>query len=638
MRISLRFVVPLALALTAIAYAVVPLVDRLTLNWFVRDLEIRAKLITSTTQEPLAALVREPRAKQKVLHLFERIVQDERIFALGFCDNAGKLAYATRGFPAAVQCPAADAAAHAELLQRPDGPLHVSAHPVALEGETLGSLVIVHDMSFVQRRSEDTKRYVFYLFATIAAIVAVITVVIAEISWRGWVAGIKMLISGEALLRSPEQVRAPELRPIANDLQALVRDLESERRSRDESQVVWGPDALRRILRQDLRGDEVLIVSNREPYIHVRKQNVIEIQRPASGLVTALEPIMRACSGTWIAHGSGSADREAVDAADHVMVPPERPAYRIRRVWLTKEEEQGYYYGFANEGLWPLCHIAHVRPIFRAPDWEHYRTVNRRFADAVVDEARTEDPIVLVQDYHFALLPRLVRERAAARHHHHLLAHPVAESRGVRHPAVARGGARRACWARASSASTRSFTATTFSTPSTAISRRASTARPSPSRTAASRPRCSRYPISIEWPPAALATQPAVDECRSAGARARLGVPPDVLLGVGVDRLDYTKGILERFMAVERLLELEPRWIGKFSFVQIAAPSRSSIDEYQSFDEQGARRWRRRSTDRFGRAGYEPIILLIEHHDATRGLCAATAPPTCATCRACTTA
>lgn len=222
--------------------------------------------------------------------------------------------------------------------------------------------------------------------------VALTTVVIAEISWRGWVSGLKALLAGETLLRSPVgwKSASPELRPIARDLQALVHDLESERRSRDESQTSWGPEALRRILRQDLKGDEVLIVSNREPYLHMRrKDNVMEIQRPASGLVTALEPIVRATSGTWIAHGAGSADRDTVDNHDHVMVPPERPAYRIRRVWLSREEERGYYYGFANEGLWPLRHIAHTQPTFRRQDWEHYRTVNQRFADRFI-EARVD--------------------------------------------------------------------------------------------------------------------------------------------------------------------------------------------------------------------------------------------------------
>src|SRR5262249_14332755 len=154
---------------------------------------------------------------------------------------------------------------------------------------------------------------------------------------------------------SPE-AEAPELKPIARDLAAMVKSLDSERRMRDEAQISWLPETLRTILREDLKGEEILLVSNREPYIHTRRGGEIVVRRRASGLVTALEPVMRACSGTWIAHGSGDADRDVVDAQDRVMVPPEKPAYRIRRVWLTPEEEAGYYYGFSNEGLWPLCH------------------------------------------------------------------------------------------------------------------------------------------------------------------------------------------------------------------------------------------------------------------------------------------
>jgi len=267
----------------------------------------------------------------------------------------------------------------------------VATHPVLVGGTRMGELVIAHDMSFIERRSADTKKYIVYLFAGIGAVIALITVVIAELSWRGWVAGIKALIRGQLHAQSPEP-RAKELKPIARDLEGAVRDLATERRMRDESQMTWVPETLRTILREDLLGDEILIVSNREPYIHVRDGERVKVQRPASGLVTALEPVMRACSGTWIAHGAGSADRDVVDDRDHVKVPPENPSYQIRRVWLTKEEEAGYYYGFANEGLWPLCHIAHTRPVFRASDWEHYRTVNRRFAETVVSESRTPNP------------------------------------------------------------------------------------------------------------------------------------------------------------------------------------------------------------------------------------------------------
>jgi trehalose 6-phosphate synthase len=619
MRLSLRFIVPLGLALAAIAYAVVPLVDRLTLQWFVRDLEIRASTIAAAAQEPVAALVRDPRARQKVQRYFERIVQDERIYALGFCDNADKLVHATSTFPGSELCASASAIAlSGHLVKDVHGPLHVAANAITAEGEKLGTLVIVHDMSFVERRSDDTRKYIVWLFAAIAGVVALITVVIAEVSWRGWVAGMKRIISGEALLGARDSLRqtAPELRPIARDLQALVRDLEAERHARDESQVHWGPEILRGVLREDLKGDEVLIVSNREPYIHVRrKDNVIEIQRPASGLVTALEPVMRACSGTWIAHGAGSADRDTVDRFDHIMVPPEKPAYRIRRVWLSKEEEQGYYYGFANEGLWPLCHIAHTRPTFRAGDWEQYKAVNRRFASVVVDEARTEDPIILVQDYHFALLPRMVRERlprATIIAFWHI-PWPNPEAFGILpwREEVLEGMLGSSILGFHTQFHCNNFFDTVDRFLEARVDRETFTisygGEPTEVR---------RYPISIEWPPAALAGQPPVAEARRT-VRERLGLAPDARLGVGVDRMDYTKGILERFLAVERLLELEPHWVGRFTFVQAAAPSRSTIDEYQNL-EQRVRALAERINARFGSGAYRPIVLRIEHHDAAQ--------------------
>jgi trehalose 6-phosphate synthase len=613
MPLSLRFVVPLALALAAIAYAVVPLVDRLTFQWFVRDLDTRGAAIAKTAQEPLAELVADNEdPKEKVLRYFERIIQDQRIYALGYCDRAGRITYATAAFPADIRCSTSEGSEEKNwVLQRADGPLHISENRiVSADGDSYGELIVVTDMSFVQRRSNDTKKYVLYLFAAIATVVAMITVIIAEISWRGWIAGLKALVKGETLLRSPVAWKSasPELRPIARDLQTLVLDLESERRTRDESQTSWGPDALRRILRQDLKGDEVLIVSNREPYIHTRrKDNVIELQRPASGLVTALEPIVRATSG--------NADRDTVDKHDHVMVPPEHPAYRIRRVWLSKEEEQGYYFGFANEGLWPLCHIAHTRPTFRTHDWEHYSNVNQRFADIVADEARSDDPIILVQDYHFALLPRMVRERlprATIITFWHI-PWPNPEAFGILpwREEVLEGLLGSSILGFHTQFHCNNFFDTADRFLEARVDRETFTISYGGNPT-----EVRRYPISIEWPPAALQLQVPVPEGRKR-VRERLGLAENVKLGVGVDRLDYTKGILERFMAIERLLELEPRWVGQFAFIQVAAPSRSSIDEYQNLDAR-VRAMAARINERFGAPGYEPIILKIEHHDAVQ--------------------
>ena len=171
-------------------------------------------------------------------------------------------------------------------------------------------------------------------------------------------------------------------------------------------------DRLYAVFRHAFPHGPLVVVSNRQPYAHTRGEDgAVAVDRPAGGLALALDPVLQALGGTWVAWGHGDADRNVVDAHDRVRVPPENPSYQIRRVWLTEEEEKGYYYGFSNEGLWPLCHVAHTRPIFRSQDWEKYVEVNRKFANALIEEAKTDHPVILVQDYHFALLPRMVKQK-----------------------------------------------------------------------------------------------------------------------------------------------------------------------------------------------------------------------------------
>ncbi|MFL5554740.1 MAG: trehalose-6-phosphate synthase, partial [Gemmatimonadaceae bacterium] len=305
MRLSLRFIVPLVLVLAALAYSVMPLVDRLTFRWFGNDLRLRSVLVANTIDEPLRALI-EANDAPGMRRFFARIAQDERIFALGFCPVQKTTAIATPTFPRKIKCAELNkfSAPADQILNEAQGPLLVSVMPVAAAGETLGNIVLVHDMSFVQRRSEETKKYLFYLFVALGVVISLITVVVAQLSWRGWVAGIRALMRGEGLLRPARRSDEGELQPIADDLRTLIRDLDAENRLRDEEQLAWTPETLRGILDRELRGQDVIMVSNREPYIHVSKGDSIVIQRPASGLVSAVEPIMRACSGTWIAHGS----------------------------------------------------------------------------------------------------------------------------------------------------------------------------------------------------------------------------------------------------------------------------------------------------------------------------------------------
>ena len=614
MRLTLRFLFPLALVLAGLAYAVIPLVDSLTLKWFVKDLEMRAELIGRMVEAPLGDLL-VTESKTKLMAYFNRLILDERLFAIGFCDLNNRLLYKTPSYPEGVTCQADTTipAGKTALLQLPRGAVHVSAVGIEGNGSRLGRLMLVHDMSWVHRRSSDTKRYLFYLFAIIGAVISLVTVLVAHLSWRGWVTGVRSMLRGEGFIALiKDKHHGPELQPVAKDLRALIQDLESDKRMRDESQVSWKPATLKAILHDHLAGDEVLIVSNRQPYIHNWKDDTIEVQVPASGVVTALEPIMRACSGVWIAHGSGSADRDVVDVRGHVRVPPDAPSFDIRRVWITPEEEAGYYYGFANEGIWPLCHLAHVRPVFRSSDWQQYKEINERFALTVVEEAKTDNPVVLIQDFHLALVPKIVRDHlphaTIITFWHIPWPNPeryaicpwyVEILEGLLGSSILGFHTRFHC---------SNFINTVDRSLETRIDWDSSTISYGGKLTAVN-----PYPISIEWPGRALDHQPSVAECRRR-LREIYALPPDHRVALGVERLDYTKGILERFLAVERLLELEPQWIGRFAFVQIAAPSRSKIEEYAQFKQQ-VLALAERINARFGTEEYRPIHLLVRHHD-----------------------
>jgi trehalose 6-phosphate synthase len=612
MRLSLRFVIPLAIVLAAMAYAVLPLVDKLAFQWFVRDLDMRSTLVFNSAQDSLIELVASG-SRPKLIASFGKITQDERLFAIGFCDARQRLV-ATRTFPSQLNCREVDSyrGPARQVLDSPRGPLLVSVRDLEQDGTKLGNLLLVHDMSFIARRTEETKRYLFYFFVCLAAVVSLTTVIVAELSWRGWVHGFRALLRGEGLLRPVEQIAVPELRPLARDLRTLIREIEYEYRPKDEAQIAWTPDTLRSILRRDLRGDDVIVVSNREPYIHVRRGEQIEVQSPASGVVTALEPIMRACSGTWIAHGSGSADAEVVDRHDRFAAPPGQKAYQLRRIWLSKAEEEGYYYGFANEGLWPLCHIAHVRPVFRSSDWKHYVAVNHRFAQAVVEEAKTGDPIVLVQDYHFALLPRLIREKlpeaTIVTFWHIPWPNPEAFAICPWRAELLDGLLGSSILGFHTQFHCNNFVDTVDRLLEARVDREAFTISYGGKLTAVK-----RYPISIEWPlPAGLVRDAGQDYRAAVRERHHLG--PGHAIGIGIDRMDYTKGILERFLAVERLLELQPQWIGRFTFIQIAAPTRSAIEQYREFEVQ-LRALAERINARFAREGYRPVLLKAEHHE-----------------------
>jgi trehalose 6-phosphate synthase len=611
-RLQLRFLVPLAIILAGTAYLAVPLMDKLTLRWFARDLDMRGNLVANALSDSLTDA--ETRGR-KLQAIFDRALQDERLVAIAWCSPSGQVLRRTSRFPKDLTCEQAKeiAGARAADLNIEGGPVHVSYHPIVGEAGPAGDLVLMHDLSFIERRSQDTRKYLIILIATLGGAIALVTVIVAQLSWRGWVSGAQALLRGEGLLR-PIVPPAPELAPLAADLRERLRDLEDEYRRVARPEQGWTAERLQTLLKTQLRGDQVIVVSNREPYIHeVGDDGQVKVRRPASGLVTAVEPVMRACSGTWIAHGSGSADRQAVDRHDRVALPPGEDDYMLRRVWLTEEQEQGYYYGFANEGLWPLCHVAHVRPVFREQDWEHYRRVNQLFADAVVAEARSEDPVVLVQDYHFALLPAMVRRklpRATILTFWHI-PWPNPESFGICpwRSEILEGMLGSTILGFHTRYHCKNFIETVDRYLEARIEHEHSTITFGGEQTLVE-----SYPISIEWPsPEEAREWPSPGQCR-AELFERLHIPNHHRVAVGVDRFDYTKGILERLNAVERLLEKHPEWRERFTFVQVAAPSRGALEEYRAFRER-IERATDRINMRFGRPGQPVVRLLAQHHD-----------------------
>lgn len=412
MRLLFRFALPLLGVLMLLVLALAPVADGLITRWFQNDVEIRSKLIVNSARGAITRMMDDP-SPGELERLFDRIAEDERVVAIGLCSADGRLLEASRNGRATLQCPKAAAGAEPvfDLIDLPRGSVLSATFPIESRSRPATHLVILHDMSFATARSFSARLYLMSFIAILGIAASAVTLLMARLTLRGWIRSVREGLSGASYGRGRGH-HDPQLAPVIGEIRQLLRDLDISRRTAAGIRVDWSPDTLRQVVENELPGTEVIVVSNREPYIHnAMPDGSVVVQRPASGLVTALEPIVRACGGTWIAHGSGSADKAAVDNADRVQVPPEQPAYALRRIWLSPAEEEGYYFGLSNEGLWPLCHISFVRPVFRQSDWEQYKTVNRKFADAVVEEAQSDAPIVMVQDYHLALVPRMVRDQ-----------------------------------------------------------------------------------------------------------------------------------------------------------------------------------------------------------------------------------
>jgi trehalose 6-phosphate synthase len=402
-------------------------------------------------------------------------------------------------------------------------------------------------------------------------------------------------------------------RNVASTNRMRVRQLEPTllKPGEPDGYGAWTSERLEGWLRAS--GQEpVLVLAHRAPPTSGHDSIETRLARPStSGPVTAVEPLIRACSGVWLAHGTEMEIEAAGGTNGHPIGWRDSRPFRVQRIQLKDDEERSHYYGFTNEALWPMCHRAHVKPIFRPDDFTTYWSVNARFADAACDQATSDSPLVLVQDYHFAMTPQLLRER-------------MPESRIVTfwHIPWPDWQTFEICpWGRYILEGLLGSSIVGFQTPLDCrnfietVERclGAHVDRHEDALTFAGRHVLVKaYPASVRWPDMWASCSPPVDVCRD-GIRRQLGLPADTLLGVGVDRLDHTKGIEEKFLAVERLLECYPEFRRRFVLVQLAAPVRECLPAYRDLRSR-VYRARDLVNERFGCESYQPILLLEDHH------------------------
>jgi trehalose 6-phosphate synthase len=504
------------------------------------------------------------------------------------------------------------------------GPLHAFAVPVATSEERPpGALVVVHDTSYIDRRVSSHLSWFAAVLALVSLVLTVTTVTSARAVFgrpferlAEWMRRLRLGDATGADVEEPppalpSESLMHESARLAASLKAARTGAQALARQTAESDRLWTRDRLRAHTLEILDGAQLVVVSNREPYMHKRLPGEVRVITPASGLVTALDPVLRACGGLWIAHGAGDADRETADAHGRVVVPPGEGRYTLRRVWLSSEEEEGYYYGLSNEGFWPLCHATHERPIFRKSDWEDYKTVNERFARAVLDEIGASRAAVLVQDYHLALVPRLLKNHrpdlAVSLFWH--IPWPNPESfricpwkaeilQGMLGADIIGFHVQYHCNNFLDTVDRMLEVRTDWERFGVWQQGRMTHVRP--------------FPISVQpWEERGMPTGDDLD-ARLRKLRADYKID-DLVVAVGVDRIDYTKGIPDRIRAVGRFLEANPAWIGRVVFVQLGAPSRVHIKRYRDLvtevealaDEVN---WK------FQRNGWKPILVLRDHH------------------------
>ena len=619
------FVVIVIISFIVVAFTVTQVQEedqRLKVN-----LEQRSILLADSLKETVQPnfINKSDEQLQKLVDKFE---SQERLAGMAIYDNKGNTIATSSSLIAQVnktQKIAEDAMdgdkATSDFAEFNNEKMYLLAIPLHYEKSVVGALMIAQNIGFIDTRlNEIWQTNLLRLFIQASLISVAILLIIQWLIYkpvRNLVKFLKSARIGGLEQNSPSLPASLFFRPLIKEISSIRGSLIEARITANEEAKLglqkldspWTEQRLKVFVKDILKDRTIFMVSNREPYIHTKSGRNINYHIPASGMVTAIEPIMQACGGMWIAQGSGDADRLTVDKDDKLKVPPDEPKYTLKRVWLTEKEEAGYYFGFSNNGLWPLCHIAYTRPTFKKEDWEEYKKVNGKFAQNVLSEIKGhERPIVLIQDFQLALVPRMIKDSrpdASVGIFWHI-PWPNSESFSV-------------CpWKKEIIDGILGADLIGFQTQLhcnnfiETVGREIESLIDFEQLTITKQEHTSyvkAFPISIAFPNPSKNKDANFDSkklLKSLNIKTKY-------IGVGVDRLDYTKGILERLKAIEIFLKKYPAYVGNFTFIQIAAPSRSKIKEYQKFTE-AVEKEVERINNLFRKNGWKPILFFKRHH------------------------
>ena len=591
------------------------------------NLEQRSILLADSLKETVQPnfINKSDEQLQKLVDKFE---SQERLAGMAIYDNKGNTIATSSSLIAQVlktkkiADDAMDAdKATGDFVELNNEKMYLFATPLHDEESVVGALMIAQNAGFIDTRlNEIWRTNLLRLFIQASLISIAILLIIRWLIYepiRSLVKFLKSARAGDLEQNSPSLTASLFFRPLIKEISNIRGSLMEARIIADEEAKLglekldspWTEQRLKVFVKDVLKDRTIFMVSNREPYIHTKKGRSIDYYIPASGMVTAIEPIMQACGGMWIAEGSGDADKLTVDKEDKLKVPPDEPKYTLKRVWLTEKEEAGYYYGFSNEGLWPLCHIAYTRPTFKKEDWEEYKKVNGKFAQNILSEIKNiERPIVLIQDFQLALVPRMIKN-----------ARPDASVGIFWHIPWPNSESFSVCpWKKEIIDGILGADLIGFQTQLhcnnfvETVSREIESLLDFEQLTVTRNEHTSyikAFPISIAFPKPSKNKGTHFD---SKKLLKNLNIKTKYI-GVGVDRLDYTKGILERLKAIEIFLKKYPAYTGNFTFIQVAAPSRSKIKEYQRFAE-AVEKEVERINNLFRKNGWKPILLFKRHH------------------------